>query len=39
MPIKWTLDDMYYDTRDLNINAVSLFRYAEVLTELCRSKS
>ena len=22
MPIKWALDDMYYDTRDLNINSV-----------------
>ena len=31
MPIKWTLDDMYYDTRDLNINSISEFRYAEVL--------
>lgn len=30
-PIKWTLDDMYYDTRDLNINSISEFRYAEVL--------
>jgi hypothetical protein len=30
-PIKWTLDDMYYDTRDLNINSISMFRYGEVL--------
>ena len=31
MPIKWSLDDMYYDTRDLNINSISEFRYGEVL--------
>jgi hypothetical protein len=39
MPIKWTLDDMYYDTRDLNINAVSLFRYAEVLLNYAEAKA
>jgi hypothetical protein len=39
MPIKWTLDDMYYDTRDLNINAVSLFRYAEVLLNFAEAKA
>jgi hypothetical protein len=38
-PIKWTLDDMYYDTRDLNINSVSIFRYAEVLLILAEAKS
>jgi starch-binding outer membrane protein, SusD/RagB family len=39
MPIKWTLDDMYYDTRDLNINAVSMFRYAEVLLAYAEAKA
>lgn len=39
MPIKWTLDDMYYDTRDLNINSISEFRYAEVLLNLAEAKS
>jgi len=38
-PIKWTLDDMYYDTRDLNINSVALFRYAEVLLNLAEAKA
>jgi hypothetical protein len=38
-PIKWTLDDMYYDTRDLNINAVSQFRYAEVLLNYAEAKA
>jgi starch-binding outer membrane protein, SusD/RagB family len=39
MPIKWTLDDMYYDTRDLNINAVEMFRYAEVLLNYAEAKA
>lgn len=39
MPIKWTLDDMYYDTRDLNINSVSIFRYAEVLLNYAEAKA
>lgn len=38
-PIKWALDDMYYDTRDLNINSVSIFRYAEVLLILAEAKA
>jgi len=38
-PIKWTLDDMYYDTRDLNINSISIFRYAEVLLNLAEAKA
>ncbi len=38
-PIKWSLDDTYYDTRDLNINAVSLFRYAEVLLNYAEAKA
>ncbi|MDB5231104.1 MAG: RagB/SusD family nutrient uptake outer membrane protein [Chitinophagaceae bacterium] len=39
MPIKWTLDDTYYDTRDLNTNAVSIFRYAEVLLNYAEAKA
>lgn len=39
MPIKWTLDDMYYDTRDLNTNSVALFRYAEVLLNYAEAKA
>jgi hypothetical protein len=39
MPIKWTLDDMYYDTRDLNINSISLFRYGEVLLNYAEAKA
>lgn len=38
-PIKWTLDDMYYDTRDLNINSISQFRYAEVLLNFAEAKA
>jgi len=38
-PIKWTLDDMYYDTRDLNINAISMFRYAEILLIYAEAKA
>jgi hypothetical protein len=38
-PIKWTLDDMYYDAGALNINAVSLFRYAEVLLNYAEAKA
>jgi hypothetical protein len=39
MPIKWALDDMYYDTRDLNINSISMFRYAEVLLNFAEAKA
>ncbi len=38
-PIKWSLDDTYYDTRDLNNNAVSIFRYAEVLLNFAEAKA
>jgi starch-binding outer membrane protein, SusD/RagB family len=38
-PIKWTLDDMLVDTRDLNTNSVSLFRYAEVLLNYAEAKA
>jgi starch-binding outer membrane protein, SusD/RagB family len=39
MPIKWSLDDMYYDTRDLNINSISEFRYGEVLLNYAEAKA
>jgi hypothetical protein len=38
-PIKWALDDMYYDTRDLNINSVSIIRYAEILLIFAEAKA
>lgn len=38
-PIKWTLDDMYYDAGALNINSISLFRYAEVLLNYAEAKA
>ena len=39
MPIKWSLDDTYYDTRDLNNNAVSIFRYGEVLLNYAEAQA
>src|SRR5688572_28908684 len=39
MPIKWSLDDALFDTRDLNNNAVSIFRYAEVLLNHAEAKA
>jgi len=39
MPIKWSLDDFNYDTRDLNINSVSIFRYGEVLLNYAEAKA
>lgn len=38
-PIKWSLDDVYYDTRDLNTNSVSIIRYAEVLLNFAEAKA
>ncbi len=38
-PIKWALDDMIYDTRDLNINSIPLIRYAEVLLNYAEAKA
>jgi len=38
-PIKFTLDDMYYDAGSLNINSVALFRYAEVLLNYAEAKA
>ena len=39
MPIKWTLDDMYYDAGSLNTNSVSLMRYAEILLNYAEAKA
>lgn len=39
MPIKWSLDDPKYDAGQLNDNAVSLFRYAEVLLNYAEAKA
>jgi starch-binding outer membrane protein, SusD/RagB family len=39
MPIKWSMDDVRYDAGNLNDNAVSLFRYAEVLLNYAEAKA
>lgn len=38
-PIKWVLDDVYYDTRDLNTNPVCIIRFAEVLLNYAEAKA
>jgi hypothetical protein len=38
-PIKWSLDDTNVDTRDLNTNSVSMFRFAEVLLNYAEAKA
>jgi hypothetical protein len=38
-PIKWTLDDEYYDSETLNINSISEFRYAEVLLNYAEAEA
>ncbi|WP_133574370.1 RagB/SusD family nutrient uptake outer membrane protein [Pedobacter metabolipauper] len=38
-PIKWVLDDTKYDGGGLNINSISLMRYAEVLLNYAEAKS
>jgi hypothetical protein len=38
-PIKYTLDDTYFDAGALNTNAVPLFRYAEVLLNYAEAKA
>ncbi|WP_134090169.1 RagB/SusD family nutrient uptake outer membrane protein [Olivibacter sp. XZL3] len=38
-PIKYTLDDPYYDNGAYNINAIPLMRYAEVLLNLAEAKA
>jgi hypothetical protein len=39
MPIKWSLDDTRFDGGNLNNNAVSIFRYAEVLLNYAEAKA
>lgn len=39
MPIKWCLDDVKYDVGQLNDNAVSIFRYAEVLLNYAEAQA
>jgi starch-binding outer membrane protein, SusD/RagB family len=38
-PIKWTLDDQYYDSERLNNNSISEFRFAEVLLNYAEAKA
>ncbi|SEQ91891.1 RagB/SusD family nutrient uptake outer membrane protein [Pedobacter rhizosphaerae] len=38
-PIKWTLDDIYFDAGALNTNAIALYRYAEVLLNYAEAKA
>ena len=38
-PIKWNLDDMYYDNGTLNTNSVSLMRYAEILLNYAEARA
>ena len=38
-PIKWTLDDTYFDAGQLNTNSIALFRYAEVLLNFAEAKA
>ena len=38
-PIKWTLDDTYYDGGSRNDNSISIIRYAEVLLNYAEAKA
>jgi len=38
-PIKWCLDDTYYDGGTRNINSISLMRYAEILLNYAEAKA
>ena len=38
-PIKWSLDDTYYDNGVLNNNSVSLLRYAEILLNYAEART
>lgn len=38
-PIKYTLDDTYYDAGGFNTNSIPLFRYAEVLLNYAEAKA
>jgi hypothetical protein len=39
MPIKWSLDDTYYDNGTLNTNSVSQMRYAEILLNYAEARA
>ncbi len=38
-PIKWTLDETFYDGGQRNINSISIMRYAEVLLNFAEAKA
>lgn len=38
-PIKWCLDDTYYDGGTRNINSISIMRYAEILLNYAEAKA
>jgi hypothetical protein len=38
-PRKWTVPDKHFDDRDYNVNAVPIFRYAEVLLNYAEAKA
>jgi len=38
-PIKWCLDDTYYDGATLNTNSISLMRYAEILLNYAEAQN
>lgn len=38
-PIKWTLDNMFYDSGSRNDNALPIFRYAEILLNYAEAKA
>lgn len=37
-PIKWTVDDMFYDGGNRNFNSISVIRYAEILLNHAEAK-
>lgn len=38
-PIKWSLDDTFYDGGNRNINSISIMRYAEILLNYAEAKA
>ncbi len=38
-PIKWTLDDIYYDGGSRNINSICIMRYAEILLNYAEARA
>lgn len=38
-PIKWTLDNMFYDSGSRNDNALPIFRYAEILLNYAEARA